>query len=130
MILEIRNSMTSHSEIEQLSKYIISSFYIDKKYDSYFIKSIMFQNIINNLDTLLTDAKIKNPNFDSSNREKLISELVEIHLHFDSIVSELYKKNLSISNMARLVDSLVKENNNLRQQFDFLTEEKKQEFRF
>ncbi len=122
--------MKSHSEIEQLSKYIASSFYIDKKHDSYFMKSIIFQNIINNLDTLLTDAKIKNPNFDSSNREKLISELVDIHLHFDSVVSELHKKNLSISNMARLVDSLVKENNNLKQQIEFLSEGKKQEFRF
>lgn len=122
--------MTSHSEIEELSKYIATSFIIDKKYDSYFMKSIIFQNIINNLDILLTDAKIKNPNFDSSNREKLISELSEIHLYFDSIVSELHKKNISISNMERLVDSLIKENSNLKQKIEFLTEEKKQEFRF
>lgn len=122
--------MIYHSEIEELSKYISASFIIDKKYDSYFMKSIIFQNIITNLDILLTDAKIKNPNFDSSNREKLISELSDINLYFDSIVSELHKKNISISNMARLVDSLIKENNNLRQQIDFLTEEKKQEFRF
>lgn len=122
--------MIYHSEIEELSKYISTSFIIDKKYDSYFMKSIIFQNIITNLDILLTDAKIKNPNFDSSNREKLISELSDINLYFDSIVSELHKKNISISNMARLVDSLIKENNNLRQQIDFLTEEKKQEFRF